>query len=108
MTDFTWLAIFVAIEPFPGALHRWEFDHDKWFGSPIALENFLLTAGGNVFAIIFFDNWCYHFFVFLETDRIDNLEFDNYVCRHGGKLIRKAGNQERRIEKESNFRRPFL
>jgi len=42
-----------------------------------------LITDGDVLPAVLFDNWNDALLVFLEADRVDNLDFDNYVCGHG-------------------------
>jgi len=74
---FARLAVFFAIEPVFGALHRPELQNDDALRFPIAFERFDRAAANNVFASIFFHGRASELLVFLVASWIDDVDFND-------------------------------
>src|ERR1700736_5411832 len=98
MPHFAWLAVFLAIEPFFGALHRVKLEHDYALRVPIAFEDFGFATADDVFAAVLMNGCRGLLFVFLVADWIGNFNFNNHVSSHVERLIRKPGIQEDETE----------
>src|SRR4029077_9769065 len=81
-----WFAVLLGIEPFFGALHRVELQHDDAFRVPIAFERFGRAAAYDVFAAILFHGRTGELLVFFVTSRIDNIDFNDHVSAHREKV----------------------
>ena len=79
MTHFARFAVFLAVQPFFGAFHRFELKHNNPFRIPIAFQHFDFATAGNVFTAVFVNSRRGLLLVFFVADAIENLDFDNDV-----------------------------
>jgi hypothetical protein len=82
MAHFARFAVLLAIQPFFGALRRFELQHYDAFWFPIAFKRFGRAAAYDVFAAILFHGRASEFLVFLVASWIDNVDFNNHIRRH--------------------------
>jgi hypothetical protein len=82
MPHFARFAVFLAVEPFFGPLHRVELEHDNALRVPIAFEHFGFATADDIFAAVLMNRRGGLLFVFFVADWINNFDFDNHVSWH--------------------------
>ena len=76
------LAVFSAVEPLFGPVHRGKFEDHNALRIPIAFEYFGFTAANDVFATFGMNGGRRLLFVFFITDWVGHFDFNNYIGRH--------------------------
>ena len=82
MAHFAQFAVLLAIQPLLCALHGFKLKHNDALRFPIAFKHFSSTAADDVFAAVLLDGRACEFLVFLVTGRIQNVDFNDHICRH--------------------------
>ena len=86
MTHFARLAILLAIEPFLGALRRFELEQDNTLRVPVPFEHFGSATAHDVLATVLFYGRTGEVLVLLLTGRIENVDFNNHVSGHWSEI----------------------
>ena len=71
VAHFARFAVFLAVQPFFGAFHRFELKHDNPFRIPIAFQHFGFAAAGNILTAVVVNGRRSLFLVFFVADGID-------------------------------------
>src|SRR5439155_6401925 len=88
MPHFARFAIFLAIEPFLSAITRFEFEHHDPVRFPVPFQHFRFAAANDVFPAVLLYGRTGEFFVFFVADRIDDVDFNDDISRHGYRLVK--------------------
>ena len=82
MAQFSWLAIFFAVQPFLSACHVFELQDDDALRMPVAFQRFRLRRRGQCICRRIFLRLRRPDSLFFVTDRIRYFDFDNNVGCH--------------------------